>query len=557
MVVMLSMLASVVLGQDSFQNDDESVLLQAARITKAGVGYRNQRADPVDACKDSDGVSIKQLDSRMKEDCTHNDFHIWHSDSKSAPTYKPGEYAEDDAWRTVKVQEEDGWQSSCVAFVETNQTSCTDWCGVHGLQCVKAMDNAAGREANLRTWFEAEDYAVSQCSLGEHWEAGKIADITGYASTHGCDVPLNSQICACDTTTTTTTADAFVCDNSVNFIVGDYVQIALTDACPNCSANPIYGESMGETYDSNLDAHAVAKALEYCKAECMKRSDCTAFFFQKHGNGHEICGFYSDTVNLASTVRHSHQACSQVCIRGSYSVGQYKAKTAMGMQTEPTCQNNASPVPSVASCQEYAKSVGQYFQIGDLPNYPRGCSHRQKHPSHAGVWWNTDQTGDWDQHPGFTGEVALVCISPEPITTSNATCNDPYVEALTAYWEYGNCGHFGNDYNKGLCGGIKTGDCPEFWSKPEDSQYIVFAEAEMKYPGISEKMNCVKARRKSFVKSPAFIHNRIYTSEGKGNTAEGITLNGAECDADCRYLWHAQYECVEFYTSTMEEPRAA
>jgi len=110
--------------------------------------------------------------------------------------------------------------------------------------------------------------------------------------------------------------DAFVCDDSVNFIVGDYVQIALTDACPNCSANPIYGESMGETYDSNLDADVVAKALEYCKAECMKRSDCTAFFFQKHGNGHEICGFYSDTVKLASAVRHGHQACSQVCIRG-------------------------------------------------------------------------------------------------------------------------------------------------------------------------------------------------------------------------------------------------
>ena len=71
MVVMLSMLASVVLGQDHLEEDD-SVLLQAVRTVS--------RADPADACKDSDGVSIKLLDSSMKEDCTHKDFHVWHPD---------------------------------------------------------------------------------------------------------------------------------------------------------------------------------------------------------------------------------------------------------------------------------------------------------------------------------------------------------------------------------------------------------------------------------------------------------------------------------------------
>lgn len=43
MVAMLSMLASVVLGQDSLQ-EDETILLQAGQTTKAGVGYHNQRA---------------------------------------------------------------------------------------------------------------------------------------------------------------------------------------------------------------------------------------------------------------------------------------------------------------------------------------------------------------------------------------------------------------------------------------------------------------------------------------------------------------------------------
>jgi len=229
-----------------------------------------------------------------------------------------------------------------------------------------------------------------------------------------------------------------------------------------------------------------------------------------------------------------------------YSVGQYKAKTATVMETEPTCQNNGSPVPTVTSCEEYAKSVGQSFQIGDLPNYPRGCSHRQNHPSYAGVWWNTDQTGDWDQHREFTGEVALVCISPEPI----ATCNDRYVEALSAYWEFRNCGHFGNDYNKQLCGGNHAGECPEFWTKPVDSSYIFFTEAEVKYPGISEEMKCVKAKRKSFDKSPAFTKGRqalrkFFKAGKKRNYAEAISFKSAGCHTDCHYLWHAQYECVE------------
>jgi len=159
---------------------------------------RTARSDDLEeTCIDSAGVSIQQLDSRMKEDCTHKDFHIWHSDIERAPTYKPDEYTKDEAWRTVKVQEEDGWQSSCVAFVQTGGTSCTDWCGVHGLQCVKGEDDAAGMKSTLRKWFDAGGYDVSQCSLGERWESVKMAGSATYASSHGCDERLNSQVCAC------------------------------------------------------------------------------------------------------------------------------------------------------------------------------------------------------------------------------------------------------------------------------------------------------------------------------------------------------------------------
>jgi len=101
-----------------------------------------------------------------------------------------------------------------------------------------------------------------------------------------------------------------------------------------------------------------------------------------------------------------------LCKRVPYYLGQYKGKTAMGDETEPTCQNNGSPVRTRASCEEFAQNVfGQVMQVAHLPNYPEGCSDRRNHPSYGGVWWNTATGGDWNQHKGFKGEVALVCAA--------------------------------------------------------------------------------------------------------------------------------------------------
>merc|ERR1712086_1194724 len=44
----------------------------------------------------------------------------------------------------------------------------------------------------------------------------------------------------------------------------------------------------------------MGKAIAYCKDTCDKRSGCTGFFFQTHGNGHEICGFYTGSVNTGA-----------------------------------------------------------------------------------------------------------------------------------------------------------------------------------------------------------------------------------------------------------------
>merc|ERR1712216_860181 len=78
----------------------------------------------------------------------------------------------------------------------------------------------------------------------------------------------------------------YKCTKSANFILGlPYSQRSLTDACKGgiCDANPVYGEK-----------NCPKKAMKWCETECTKQSkpSCVGFFFQKHQNGHEICGFY-------------------------------------------------------------------------------------------------------------------------------------------------------------------------------------------------------------------------------------------------------------------------
>merc|ERR1711998_703219 len=48
---------------------------------------------------------------------------------------------------------------------------------------------------------------------------------------------------------------------------------------------------------------------------CTATNGCTGFFFQRHGNGHEICGFYNSNMHGPGTkwVSHGHAAGSQIC----------------------------------------------------------------------------------------------------------------------------------------------------------------------------------------------------------------------------------------------------
>ena len=93
-------------------------------------------------------------------------------------------------------------------------------------------------------------------------------------------------------------SDHFRCDDKVNFILNgpSYSQISLTDGCGtgNCAGNPVYGGSNDNQ-----------KAVDYCQSKC--GNDCQGFFFQKHNNGHEICGFYKNGMDKGDRVWHGHQ----------------------------------------------------------------------------------------------------------------------------------------------------------------------------------------------------------------------------------------------------------
>jgi hypothetical protein len=116
---------------------------------------------------------------------------------------------------------------------------------------------------------------------------------------------------------------AYACDASRDYIRNmAYAQTSLTDYChiqpaadrPTasgdvCNANPKYG-----------GANSDARALAYCERACTAKpaSSCTGFFFQRHRNGHEICGFYSTALGAAHSWNYAGaHAASAVCRRNS------------------------------------------------------------------------------------------------------------------------------------------------------------------------------------------------------------------------------------------------
>merc|ERR1712194_252709 len=98
------------------------------------------------------------------------------------------------------------------------------------------------------------------------------------------------------------------CDSSKNFVGGAaYSQQSLTNYCPDCSGSPVYGGGNDNE-----------KAVAYCKDKCERgvspaSPPCVGFFYQRHTNGHEICGFYNAALNWGDAQWHGHAAGSRIC----------------------------------------------------------------------------------------------------------------------------------------------------------------------------------------------------------------------------------------------------
>merc|ERR550537_1590 len=90
-------------------------------------------------------------------------------------------------------------------------------------------------------------------------------------------------------------AGTWSCDDNVNFVNGQrYSQRVIND----------------------LRSGKARLTMAQAKAECKKycTGSCTGFFYQKHHNGHQICGFYNSAVTKSAS-KHGH-AEGTVCLSG-------------------------------------------------------------------------------------------------------------------------------------------------------------------------------------------------------------------------------------------------
>merc|ERR1711939_1032591 len=57
-----------------------------------------------------------------------------------------------------------------------------------------------------------------------------------------------------------------------------------------------------------IKASSRRAAAQMCVNDCAKRKGCTGFFYQKHKNGHQICGFYSSKIGAGTWHGHAEGA---------------------------------------------------------------------------------------------------------------------------------------------------------------------------------------------------------------------------------------------------------
>merc|ERR1711966_224992 len=79
-----------------------------------------------------------------------------------------------------------------------------------------------------------------------------------------------------------------------------------------------------------IKASSRAAAAQMCVNDCARMAGCTGFFYQKHKNGHQICGFYKSKIGAGSWHGHAEGA---VC-RYSHTTHHRGQEQALDTDTE-------------------------------------------------------------------------------------------------------------------------------------------------------------------------------------------------------------------------------
>merc|ERR1712167_436185 len=109
-----------------------------------------------------------------------------------------------------------------------------------------------------------------------------------------------------------------------------------------------------------IKASSRAAAAQMCVNDCARMAGCTGFFYQKHKNGHQICGFYKSKIGAGSWHGHAEGA---VC-RYSHTTHHRGQEQALDTDEEEVAsseieaENAASPEVNDIESEVEAKTKG-------------------------------------------------------------------------------------------------------------------------------------------------------------------------------------------------------
>jgi len=232
------------------------------------------------------------------------------------------------------------------------------------------------------------------------------------------------------------------------------------------------------------------ETVEQCARQCDANPTCFAFEFTGVTIGNTGCELHRQPMPVATG--HSNGICFNKIRAGpvlaGYGPGNQGACRTAGGDGGSGMYSRADHVENVEQCASECDASPTCVAFEFIISSTQCELHRQSMPAatgHAnGLCYNS-----------LSGPV--VVLPPQPVVHDSR---------LTAYWDSGDCGPRGDDYNWGLCGQT-AGNCPESVRVPRDL--------------------CASATA------------RLETMSGTGECCSSVVLDG------CNYAYHAQYVCVD------------